>query len=111
MTEKMNNEVTITDVTLREYGQNIPAKDLDIFNPAIRIKIALKLIEAGFSNIEILSCIHPRIAPAMEKKALKEIVEGNEIFKKEHEAYASAFKAAHKDQSPQTRQIVTEMKA
>lgn len=46
-----------------------------------------------------------------KSKALKEIVEGNEIFKKEHEAYASAFKAAHKDQSPQTRKIVTEMKA
>lgn len=47
----------------------------------------------------------------IKSKALKEIVEGNEIFKKEQEAYASAFKAAHKDQSPQTRQIVAEMKA
>ncbi|MCP4665011.1 MAG: hypothetical protein GY849_01490 [Deltaproteobacteria bacterium] len=74
MTEKRPESVTITDVTLREYGQNIPAKYLTIFNPSIRAGIARKLIKAGFSNLEILSCIHSRIAPAMEREALKEVV-------------------------------------
>lgn len=46
-----------------------------------------------------------------KSKALKEIVEGNELFKKEHQLHAGAFKQAHKDQSPQTRQIVAEVKA
>jgi len=46
-----------------------------------------------------------------KSQALQEIVVGNELFKKEHRAYVSAFKKAHKDQSPQTRQIVAQMKA
>jgi hydroxymethylglutaryl-CoA lyase len=74
MTEKRSPTVTITDVTLREYGQNIPGTCLSVFNPEIRVNIARKLIEAGFSNLEILSCIHPRIAPAMERGALKDVV-------------------------------------
>jgi len=74
MAAKRSNSVTITDVTLREYGQNIPGTFLGIFDPEMRVKIALKLIEAGFSNLEILSCIHPRVAPAMERGALKEVV-------------------------------------
>jgi hypothetical protein len=48
---------------------------------------------------------------AREKsQALKEIIAGNELFKKEHQTSASAFKQAHKDQSPTTRQIVAQMK-
>ncbi len=46
-----------------------------------------------------------------KSQALQEIIAGNELFKKEHEAYAGEFKQAHKDQSPQTRQIVAEMRA
>jgi len=46
-----------------------------------------------------------------KSQALKEIIAGNELFKKEHKAYAGAFKQAHKDQSPQTRQIVAQVKA
>ncbi|MHC4061313.1 MAG: hypothetical protein ACYSUC_05495 [Planctomycetota bacterium] len=46
-----------------------------------------------------------------KSKALGEIVEGNELFKKGHKAQAKAFKEAHKDQSRETRQIVAEMKS
>lgn len=46
-----------------------------------------------------------------KSKALQEIIAGNELFKKEHEAYAGSFKQAQKLQSPQTRQIVAKMKA
>jgi hydroxymethylglutaryl-CoA lyase len=70
------NEVVITDVTLREYGQNVPASFLHIFTPQIRIEIALKLVGAGFRNLEILSCAHPRIAPAMDEESIKKIAEG-----------------------------------
>jgi hypothetical protein len=44
-------------------------------------------------------------------QALREIIEGNELFKNQHNAYADAFKEAHKKQSPQTRQIVAGMKS
>jgi hypothetical protein len=43
--------------------------------------------------------------------ALKEIIAGNELFKKQNPAQAPVFKEAHQAQSPQTRQIVAEMKS
>ncbi|OHB61527.1 MAG: hypothetical protein A2167_02790 [Planctomycetes bacterium RBG_13_46_10] len=45
-----------------------------------------------------------------KSKALKEIITGNEIFKKQNDPSIAAFKQAHGNQSPQTRQIVTQMK-
>jgi len=51
MTNVNSDAVTITDVTLREYGQNIPASYLYIFTPEIRAKIALRLIDAGFASV------------------------------------------------------------
>ncbi len=53
----------------------------------------------------------------VKSKALKEIIEGNELFKKQafevpnDKPAVFAFKEAHKDQSPETRQIVAETKA
>ena len=41
-----------------------------------------------------------------KSQALKEIITGNELFKNQTDEFAAAFKAAHKNQSPQTRQIV-----
>ena len=43
--------------------------------------------------------------------ALKEIIAGNEQFKKLNQAQTPAFKQAHQNQSPQTRQLVTAIKA
>jgi len=45
-----------------------------------------------------------------KSEALKEIVQGNELFKKQNQDSTQAFKDAHKSQSPQTRQIVAELK-
>lgn len=44
-------------------------------------------------------------------KALQEVIEGNELFKKQNESSVVAFKQAQKIQSPQTRQIVAEIKS
>ncbi len=76
MVKDQTEKAIITDVTLREYGQNVPLNGLNIFTPEIRIEIALKLIEAGFRNLEILSCIHPGLAPAMNEEDLKKISAG-----------------------------------
>lgn len=46
-----------------------------------------------------------------QSQALQEIISGNELFKKQHAESSGAFKAAQKDQSPQTRQIVAQIKA
>jgi hypothetical protein len=45
-----------------------------------------------------------------KSKALKEIVEGNELFKNQHSESADAFKATHQNQSVETRKLVAEIK-
>ena len=45
-----------------------------------------------------------------KSRALQEVVTGNELFKKQYAESSSDFKQAHKNQSPQTRQIVAQMK-
>lgn len=65
MNENQADRVTITDVTLREYGQNVPAEYLHVFTPEVRVHIARRLAQAGFRNMEIFSCVSPRVAPAM----------------------------------------------
>lgn len=66
-------KAVITDVTLREFGQNVPGDCLHIFTPQIRIKIASALINLGFQSIEVFSCVHPKVAPAMHEEALRKI--------------------------------------
>jgi hypothetical protein len=46
-----------------------------------------------------------------KSQALQEIVQGNERFKQQNADQSEAFKAAHQDQSPETRQLVTALKA
>jgi hydroxymethylglutaryl-CoA lyase len=69
----MTHRVHITDVTLREYGQNVPAEFLHHFAPEIRVQIARRLIAAGLTQLEVLSCVNPKVAPAMHPKALETI--------------------------------------
>jgi len=76
MKNNSTEKVIITDVTLREYGQNVPARYLPIFSSELRVETALKLIDAGFKNIEVFSCVPPKIAPAMNPQALKKIAKG-----------------------------------
>jgi hypothetical protein len=45
-----------------------------------------------------------------KSQALQEIIAGNELFKKQNQPAATAFKQAHNNQSSQTRQIVAQMK-
>jgi hydroxymethylglutaryl-CoA lyase len=67
------NSVIITDVTLREFGQNVPGTHLHIFTPEMRVGLASELMDLGFPSLEVLSCIHPQIAPAMHEEALRKI--------------------------------------
>lgn len=45
-----------------------------------------------------------------KSQALKEIIAGNELFKKQNESAVSAFKESHSNQSAQTRSLVAQMK-
>lgn len=46
-----------------------------------------------------------------KSQALREIIAGNELFKRQNTKSVKAFKNAHRTQSPQTRQLVAEMKS
>jgi len=45
-----------------------------------------------------------------KSKALREIIKGNEIFKRQNAEVGESFNAAHQLQSAQTRQLVTQIK-
>lgn len=70
------HRVILTDVTLREYGQNVPSPSLHLFSPQTRIEIAQKLVRMGFKGIEVLSCVNPRVAPAMNEEAIHAVARG-----------------------------------
>jgi hypothetical protein len=78
--------------------------------------VADSLLEFGIGITALLGGVYgTRIAGFLKdartkSQALKEVVQGNELFKKQQPAQAQAFKSAQANQSPETRQLVTELK-
>jgi hypothetical protein len=79
----------------------------DVADGAIDLGIGVAALFGGVYGVRAARFLKDARA---KSKALRQIVTGNELFKREHADSAQAFKAAHKDQSPQTRQLVTQMK-
>ncbi len=79
-------------------------------------EVADSMLELGIGICALLGGVYGTRAVGFlrqaktKSKALQEIIIGNEHFKKENASSAPAFKQAHQNQSPQTRQIVVEMK-
>jgi hypothetical protein len=79
-------------------------------------EVADSMLELGIGICALLGGVYGTRAVGFlrqartKSKALQEIIAGNELYKKHNESSASAFKQAHQNQSPQTRQIVAEMK-
>jgi hypothetical protein len=75
------------------------------------------MLEMGIGICSVLGGVYGTRAVRFLKdargksNALKEIIAGNELFKKQNQSQTVAFKQAHQNQSPQTRQLVTTMKA
>ncbi|MBW1788877.1 MAG: hypothetical protein JRK53_20050 [Deltaproteobacteria bacterium] len=76
MNHPQKDPVTITDVTLREFGQNVPAESLPVFTPEVRVDMARRLADSGFRNMEVFSCVNPRVAPAMNREHIARIAAG-----------------------------------
>lgn len=80
-------------------------------------EVADSMLELGIGICALLGGVYGTRAVGFlrqartKSKALQEIIAGNELYKKHNESSASAFKQAHQNQSPQTRQIVVKMKA
>lgn len=65
--------VQVADVTLREHGQNVRAEELDRFSVDLRVETARSLVAAGVRRLEILSCVSPRVAPAMAEPLIRRV--------------------------------------
>ncbi|HNY77630.1 MAG: hypothetical protein RBS72_04560 [Sedimentisphaerales bacterium] len=79
-------------------------------------QVADSLLEVGIGVSALLGGVYGTRAVRFLKDArakstaLKEIIQGNELFKKHSTDQTQAFKAAHANQSPETRQLVAAMK-
>ncbi len=69
------SKVLITDVTLREFGQNVPRDHIETFSPELRVWTAERLLACGVTSLEVLSCVHPKVAPAMAPEALSRVAD------------------------------------
>jgi len=80
-------------------------------------QVADSMLEMGIGICALMGGVYGTRAVRFLKdargksEALKEIIAGNEQFKKKNQSQAAAFKQAHQNQSPQTRQLVATMKA
>jgi len=79
-------------------------------------QVADSMLEMGIGICALLGGVYGTRAVRFLKdargksNALKEIIVGNELFKKQNQTQAVAFKQAHQNQTPQTRQLVAAMK-
>jgi hypothetical protein len=79
----------------------------DVADGAIDLGIAVAALFGGVYGVKVARFLKEA---RVKSKALREIISGNELFKRQHADSAQAFKEAHRNQSPQTRQLVVQMK-
>lgn len=79
-------------------------------------QVADSMLELGIGICALLGGVYGTRAVRFlsdargKSQALKEIIVGNELFKKQNASATAAFKQAHQSQSPQTRELVAQMK-
>lgn len=80
-------------------------------------QVADSMLELGIGAFALLGGVYGTRAARFlrdargKSQALQEIISGNELFKKQNASATPAFKQAHQNQSPETRQLVAQMKA
>lgn len=95
----------ITDTAIRQSADRLDVWGLT--DSALELAIAVCGLAGGIYGTKAVRFLKQA---KVKSQALEEIIQGNELFKKLNADSAEAFKDAQKAQSPQTRQIVTEMK-
>jgi len=100
---------TETAIAATAYQQSMERPGMwEMADGAMELGIGLAGLLGGVYGIRATQFLKQ----AREKsKALKEIIEGNELFKENCPSQAAAFKDAQAGQSAETRKIVTEVKA
>jgi hypothetical protein len=103
------DRATLQTVTAQAKADSLRKPDAwALADSAMELGIALAGLLGGAYGIRIAGAIKT----AREKsKALQEIVTGNELFKQLYPEHADRFKTAQQKQSPETKQLVTQLKA
>jgi hypothetical protein len=108
--ETADDVLSETSVAITETATLQSADRPDVWkltDSAFELAIAVCGLAGGIYGSKAASFLKQAQA---KSQALKEIVQGNELFKKLNADSAEAFKDAQKGQSVETRQLVTEMK-
>jgi len=79
----------------------------DLTDSVIDLGIAAAALFGGVYGVKVARFLKEA---RVKSKALREIIVSNEIFKRQYANSAGAFKEAHRNQSSQTRQLVTQVK-
>ncbi len=79
----------------------------ELANAAFELAIGVSALLGGVYGTRAVRFLKDARA---KSTALQEIITGNELFKSQNTDQAAAFKQAHAVQSPQTRQLVAQMK-
>jgi hypothetical protein len=96
----------LAGLALAEAGQRPDV--WDAVDGVIDLGIAAAALFGGVYGVKVARFLREARA---KSKALREIITGNEVFKRQHADSAGAFKEAHRNQSPQTRQLVAQAKS
>jgi len=95
----------LADTAVAEAGERPDAWQLA--DSAFELGIGIAALMGGIYGTRAVRFLREA---RTKSNALKEIIEGNELFKRAHEEQSAAFKDAQRNQSQQTRQIVAELK-
>ncbi len=79
----------------------------DVADAVLQAAIGISALAGGVYGTKMVGFLQ---AARIKSEALKEIIEGNELFKRQNAEQAQMFKDAQAGQSPATRKIVSEMK-
>ena len=79
----------------------------NIADSVLDLGIAVAGLFGGVYGIKIAAFLKQA---RVKSEALREIINGNELLKKQNDEVGSVFKSVHQNQSPQTRKVVAEMK-
>ena len=99
------SNLQITEQALNDASQR--PDEWDVADGLLEMGIAIAAIFGGVYGTKVSGFL----AQAKQKSnALREIIEGNELFKQQNPESATAFKTAQSSQSPETRQLVAQLK-
>lgn len=100
-----DSSLAITQAAISDSSERPDVWELT--DAGLELAIAISALIGGVYGTKAVSYLKQA---RVKSKALKEIIEGNELFKKLNADSTEAFKEAQKNQSAETKQIVAQLK-